>query len=82
MRRACQQIIVGRASLADTILALYRHGTVKRRFSASQIEHLLTGVFSDNEIRYGLGGLVGHYHATPADERFREIEKYRYEIVD
>jgi hypothetical protein len=82
MRRAYRQIIAGRASVADTIIALYRKGAVKHRFSASEIEHLLTGVFSDSEIRHELAGMVGHYHAIPPDKRFRELEKYRYEIVD
>ena len=81
MRRAYKQIVAGRSSLADTIITLYKNGTIKERFSASELEHKLAGVFSDSEIRHGLSGIVGHYWATPADKRFKELEKFRYEIV-
>jgi len=82
MRRAYQKIIAGRAPLPVTILDLYRKGLINQRFSCSEIEHLLAGMFSDSEIRDGLARAVGHYHATPADKHFRELKKYRYEIVD
>jgi hypothetical protein len=82
MRRAYRQIIAGRAPLADTILALYRKGHITQRFSASEVEHLLVGIFSDDEIRSGLAGIVGRHRATTADKRFRELEKYRFEIID
>ena len=68
--------------MADTILSLYRNGAIRQRFSASEIEHLLAGVFSDSEIRRGLAGMMGHHYSTPADKRFRQLKKYHYEIVD
>ena len=81
MRRAYKQIVGRRGPLADTIVALYESGVIGKRFTASQIEHKLVGVFSDSEIRTGLAEHVGNQWRVPADKRFKSLEKYRYEIV-
>lgn len=81
MRRAYQQIIAARAPLGDAIVVLYKKGAIKPQFTVSEIDHVLAGVYSDREIRLALAGMVGHHHAAQADERFRLLKKYRYEIV-
>ncbi len=81
MRRAYKQIIAKRGTLADAILGLYKSGAIRKRFSASQIEHKLAGIFSDSEVRTGLSEIVGNHWRAPADKRFKLLEKYRYEIL-
>lgn len=81
MRRAYKQIIAKRGPLAEKILELYRAGAIRKKFSASQIEHTLVGTFSDSEVRTGLAEIVGNHWRVPADKRFKSLGKHRYEIL-